>query len=94
MSHHCHATGCRTEVPPVMWGCFKHWMMVPRAIQNRVRRNYRPGQCEDWKPSKAYLEAARDAVIAVARQEGLEPDTKLYDAFLRRVDEPSLPGVE
>ena len=34
-------------------------------------------------PSAEYCLAARDAVVAVARREGIEPDTKLYDFFLR-----------
>jgi hypothetical protein len=84
MSHGCHATGCKAPVPPVMWGCKRHWFMVPVSIRMRILRTYRPGQCEDWEPSKEYLEAARDAVIAVAAQEGLQPDTRLYDFFLER----------
>ena len=83
--HRCHATGCEAPVPPVMWGCRKHWFMVPRPIRMRILEAYRPGQCDDWKPSKEYLEAAKDGVIAVAEKEGKEPDTKLYDHFLARV---------
>lgn len=83
MSHHCHATGCTASVPPVMWGCKKHWFMVPLAIRNRVWAAYRAGQCDDMNPSDDYCRAARDAVIAVAQREGRTPDTKPYDLFLQ-----------
>jgi len=57
--------------------------MVPKAIRTRIWAAYRPGQCDDMNPSRAYCLAARDAVLAVAAQEGREPDVRLYDAFLR-----------
>lgn len=81
--HHCHATGCKANVPPSMWGCRKHWFMVPKAIRDRVWATYRPGQENDKRPSVEYLTAARAAVIAVANLEGIEPDTSVYDAFLK-----------
>lgn len=80
--HTCHATGCDQAVPPKMWGCRRHWFMVPRELRTSIWRHYRPGQEDDWQPSRAYLLAARDAVISVAKKEGLEPDTRVYDAFL------------
>jgi len=82
MSHHCHATNCKVEVPPEMWGCRKHWYMVPAWLRRLIWANYRVGQCDDYNPSDAYLKVAKAAVIAVARKEGIEPDTKLYDMFL------------
>lgn len=86
MSHHCHATGCRVSVPPVMWGCRRHWFMVPKLIRDRIWRAYRAGQCDDWNPSREYCEAAKAAVTAVANREGITPDTSLYDMFLQRPD--------
>lgn len=83
MPHTCHATACEVAVPPAMWGCRRHWYMVPKPIRDRVWKHYRAGQEEDWKPTWAYLVAAREAVIAVAEKEGLEPDTKVYDVFMR-----------
>ncbi len=85
MAHTCHATGCGTPVPPMMWGCKKHWYMVPKSIRDRVWANYRQGQCDDQNPSRDYLLAARVAVIEVATIEGIVPDTSLYDAFLLRL---------
>lgn len=81
--HTCHATDCTSPVPPEMWGCKKHWFMVPREIRNRIWATYRIGQCDDLNPSMEYCQAAKDAVIAVAKVEGRQPDTRLYDAFMR-----------
>lgn len=87
MPHTCHATACEKRVPPSMWGCKRHWFMVPKQIRDRVWATYRPGQEDDWKPTRAYLEAAKAAVVAVAEREGLEPDTRVYDAFLSDLDD-------
>jgi len=57
--------------------------MVPKSIRDRIWRTYRVGQCDDMNPDDNYLNAARDAVIAVAKKEGLEPDTRIYDVFLK-----------
>jgi hypothetical protein len=83
MAHTCHATGCGAHVPPQMWGCRKHWYMVPKPIRDRIWATYRADQCDDMNPSDDYCRAAKDAVVAVAKREGLEPDTRLYDHFLR-----------
>lgn len=87
MPHSCHATGCSTGVSQTMWGCKKHWFMVPRTIRDRVWTHYRPGQEDDWMPTREYLYAARDAVIAVAGREGIIPDTSVYDMFLEEPDD-------
>jgi hypothetical protein len=67
---------------------------VPKPLRDRVWATYRPGQEDDWQPSEAYLEAARAAVVAVAEQEGLPPDTTLYDMFLRSVRSGAAPQGE
>lgn len=67
--HHCHAIGCPIEVPPEMLMCKKHWFMVPKAIRNAVWKTYRPGQCDDMRPSEEWFEAAKMAIEAVARKE-------------------------
>jgi hypothetical protein len=86
VSHTCHATGCWAKVPPEMFACRRHWFMVPPKIRARIWRAYRPGQCDDMSPSKEYLRAAREAVIAVAAREGVEPDTLLYDRMLESLE--------
>jgi hypothetical protein len=84
MPHTCHATACTTPVPPTMWGCRRHWFLVPKPLRDRIWATYRVGQCDDLNPSAAYCAAARAAVIAVAAREGRAPDTALYDRFLAR----------
>ena len=66
-----------------MFACRRHWFMVPKIWRDEIWRTYRVGQCDDQKPSRAYCLAAKAAVIAVAEKEGIEPDTTLYDFFLR-----------
>ena len=83
MAHTCHATECEVEVSPQMWGCRRHWFMVPQAIRNQIWHTYRDGQCDDWNPSKPYCLAAKAAVEAVALREGKKPDTRVYDMFLK-----------
>src|SRR5687768_13118437 len=77
--HHCHATDCKTLVPPEMFMCKFHWFRVPKPLRDRIWATYRAGQCDDMRPSTAYCEAAKAAVIAVAEKQGITPDTRLYD---------------
>lgn len=71
--HLCHAVGCNIRVPPNRLMCAPHWFMVPHPLRREVWRQYRPGQEEDKKPTAAYLNAAREAINAVALQEGQQP---------------------
>lgn len=59
--HHCHWTGCNAKVPPAMWGCRKHWYMLPAAIRARIWRTFRPGQEIEKTPAAEYVAAAREA---------------------------------
>lgn len=70
MKHHCHARNCNVGVPPEMLMCRAHWALVPKAIQQAIWRHYRPGQCDDKRPSKAWLDAADAAIEAVYDIEG------------------------
>lgn len=76
-THRCHATGCRVVVPPEMLMCRAHWARVPREIQRRVWGAYRKGQCDDMRPSRAWLDAADDAIAAVAALEGRTAPTRV-----------------
>lgn len=67
--HHCHARGCSTPTKPEMLMCFKHWRMVPRDLQRAVWATYRPGQCDDKRPSPEWHAAADAAIAAVAQKE-------------------------
>ena len=84
MAHHCHATGCATAVPPVMFLCKRHWFRLPKALRDRIWATYRAGQCDDMSPSPSYCEAAKAAVTYLAEKEGKAPDVALYDLILRR----------
>lgn len=87
MPHTCHAVACERYVPPQMLMCRQHWFMVPPKLRSRVWATYQSGQCDiesDVDPTRAYCEAAKAAVIAVAQKEGREIDPKepkilLYD---------------
>lgn len=70
MIHTCHADGCSRVVPRAMLMCRVHWFAVPPPLRLKVWKTFTPGQCDDPRlVTKEYLEAARDAVIAVARRE-------------------------
>lgn len=71
MPHFCHALRCNQQVPPKLLMCRRHWFMVPRAIQAKVWKHYRPGQEIDKMPSREYLEVMKEAIEAVRRIEGL-----------------------
>lgn len=59
--HECHWPGCGTRVKPAMWGCTKHWFMLPKAIRNRIWAAYNVGQEETKTPTRAYIAAAQEA---------------------------------
>lgn len=59
--------------------CQAHWFSLPLAMRRRIWSSYRPGQCDDWRISHKYAEAARAAVRYIASYERIEPDTRLYD---------------
>lgn len=59
--HHCHWTGCGVQVPPAMWGCKKHWFMLPQAIRDEIWRTFKPGQEVSATPSREYVAAVRKA---------------------------------
>lgn len=68
--HHCHAIGCEFPVPPEMLMCRHHWYMVPKRHRDAVWQTYRPGQCDDTRPSAAWFIAAERAITSVAVREG------------------------
>lgn len=70
MSHTCHARGCEAHVRPELLMCRNHWGIVPRRIQQAVWAAYRPGQCDDKRPSEVWHEAADAAIGYVAAREG------------------------
>lgn len=86
MSHGCHAIGCRTKVPPVMFMCRKHWFSLTPTLRKRIMDTYRPGQCDDLNISQEYADAATESVVFLAKKEGLshdpsQPELALYRAL-------------
>jgi len=57
-AHTCHWPGCSMQVPPAMWGCKRHWYMLPKYLRDKIWDAYRPGQEIDMRPSKEYLAVA------------------------------------
>lgn len=77
--HTCHARNCTRTCAPERLMCLDHWRMVPRDIQRSVWASYRPGQCDDKRPSTEWHVAADAAIAAVAIREGLAtPEDALY----------------
>ncbi len=58
--HHCHWPGCKTECKPAFWGCYKHWMKLPKRLRDKIFAVYRIGQEVSKTPSREYLEVARE----------------------------------
>mgnify|MGYP001577881831 CR=1 FL=1 len=59
--HECHWPGCKAQVPPAMWGCKRHWFMLPANLRRRGWAAYQPGQEEgDTEVSTEYLDVADD----------------------------------
>lgn len=69
MTHHCHARGCEVAVRPELLMCRRHWFQVPRRVAMAVYRAYRPGQCDDKRPSAEWHVAADAAIGFVAANE-------------------------
>lgn len=68
-NHTCHAKGCNRIVPPKLLMCANHWRRVPVHLQREVWKHYRPGQEVDKNPADEYLQAAENAIEAVAEKE-------------------------
>lgn len=58
MKHTCHWPDCPVEVPPKLWGCRKHWFMLPKRLRDLIWTTYVPGQEITKTPTPAYLAAA------------------------------------
>ncbi len=56
--HHCHWPGCKAQVPPARWGCYRHWMMLPRRLRDLIWSTFRPGQEKNMTPSVEYVRVA------------------------------------
>lgn len=59
--HRCRWPGCPHLVASKLWGCRRHWFLLPARIRNAIWRAYRPGQEETGRISDEYVEAAEAA---------------------------------
>jgi hypothetical protein len=69
MSHTCHWPGCKIEVPPKLWGCSRHWFMLPKYLRDKIWKTYRPGQEITKDPSPEYIAAAREVQHWIVRDD-------------------------
>lgn len=58
--HKCHWPGCTKQVAPALWGCFYHWMRIPKRLRDAIWAAYKPGQEITKTPSREYMRAAQD----------------------------------
>lgn len=70
-NHHCHWPGCPKQVKPAVWGCYPHWMKLPKYLRDKIWLTFRPGQEVSKTPSRAYVEVAREVQewIRLSQQE-------------------------
>lgn len=71
-NHECHWPDCNEQVPPAMWGCRRHWFMLPKYLRNKIWAAYQVGQEITMTPSKEYVVAAREV------QDWIEKNYKDY----------------
>lgn len=68
--HHCHAKGCKRQIPPAYFMCGAHWRLVPRSLQSQVWQHYKPGQEKgEAGVSEEYCRVTGEAIEAVAKAE-------------------------
>lgn len=78
--HRCHWPGCPEIIPPRLWGCRVHWLMLPQGYRRGILEHYRKGQEHDKRPSREYVQTARAAQVWA---EGFEAATAALDSSAR-----------
>lgn len=58
--HHCHWPGCDKDVPPAKWGCYPHWMKLPKRLRDACWQAYSIGQEVRMTPSREYVRVAKE----------------------------------
>lgn len=58
--HHCHWPDCPTLVAPALWGCRKHWYMLPPVLRSRIWAAYKIQQELTLSPSPEYIAVAKE----------------------------------
>ena len=59
VSHTCHWPGCQLPVPARLWGCKRHWFLLPVELRDAIGKYYVRGQ--EWRkdPSPEYILIAK-----------------------------------
>lgn len=71
--HGCHWPDCKAQVPPAMWGCKRHWFMLPATLRARIWQAYEPGQEERLDPSDQYLAVANEVQKWIRENHSVKP---------------------
>lgn len=64
--HECHWPGCEVQVPPAKWGCYRHWMMLPKYLRDKIWATYRIGQENNYTPSREYVTVAKEVQLWIS----------------------------
>jgi hypothetical protein len=75
--HTCHWPGCTRRVKPALWGCKEHWFKLPARLRAAIWRCYRPGQEDDKRPSREYVEVAREVEAWIDANHGDQAEGRL-----------------
>ena len=52
-----------------MWGCKRHWYMLPKHLRDKIWKTYVPGQEITKTPHIAYIEAAKEVQQWIAGED-------------------------
>lgn len=69
-NHECHWPDCKEQVPPAMWGCRKHWFMLPKHLRNKIWMTYQIGQEVTMTPSREYIDVVNEVQIWIEENYG------------------------
>ena len=58
---YCPWPGCGKNIPQSIWGCKRHWFMLPKDIRDWVLSTYEKGINMHLTPTRAYLDATKAA---------------------------------
>lgn len=47
-THECHWPHCGERVPRSLWGCRKHWYMLPARIRDQINWAWRHGTLAEY----------------------------------------------
>jgi len=73
MTRRCDAIGCQANTDTGRFMCPRHWRLVPVDLQRSINTRYRVGRKEfAFLSDPLYLQAAVDAVDAVAKKDGVQ----------------------